>query len=261
MCYTASSLTKAALKYAKHRATDQAEIQRLEQQLQLVLRDSVPLYQISGFAHPKLLTFTNIKPYQPVLMRWGFIPHWVKTEEQAEQLSNQTLNARGETIFEKPSFRVSAQRKRCVIYLDGFFEYHHLGKNSFPFFIRMQDESPMAVAGLWDTWVNPASGEVIDSLSIVTTLGNALMSRIHNNPKADEPRMPLILQKEEQDKWLHETSNEAELSQLKKIIQPYAGDDIIAYPVRKLTGKNASGNHPEATEAFQYPELNTLFDV
>ena len=79
-------------------------------------------FQISGFAHPKVIIYTNDKPYEPKLSTWGLIPSWAK---DAYSIWNKTLNARGETIFEKPSFKKSAEEKRCLIPVEGFYEYHH----------------------------------------------------------------------------------------------------------------------------------------
>lgn len=115
---------------------------------------------------------------------------------------NNTLNARGETIFEKPSFRTSAKNHRCIIYVAGFYEHHHYNNKTYPFFIYRKDAQPMALAGLWSEWKNPDTGGRLNTFSIVTTKGNKMMARIHNNPKLKEPRMPVILPSELEDEWL-----------------------------------------------------------
>lgn len=96
-----------------------------------------PLYHVSGFVHPELPAITDELPTEIVELKWGLIPFWVKDEVSAIKISNQTLNARGETIFEKPSFRDSAKNKRCLIIVDGFFEYQHRGGKTHPHFINV----------------------------------------------------------------------------------------------------------------------------
>src|SRR5438067_1941610 len=119
MCYTAESLTLKAYKYAIHRG-DLNYAEELARKLNDLDPTRFPFYHVSGFAHPKLMVFTNEKPMEPQFYVWGLIPCWTKTEKDAKKIWNQTLNARGETIFEKPAFRGSAKSKRCLVYLDAF---------------------------------------------------------------------------------------------------------------------------------------------
>ena len=137
----------------------------------------------------------NISPAQPILaipnneknkadfFLWGLIPSWAKDPA----ISNKLINARGETIAEKPSFRGSYKYKRCIIPADGFYEWKvQTGqKTKTPYFIHMKDSLPFALAGLWDEWHSPA-GNTIRSCTIITTTPNELMSDLHN-------RMPVIL--------------------------------------------------------------------
>lgn len=252
MCYHSSSLTKSAIKYAKHRNDDPEQIKQLE--LQLENMEKKAYHYASGFSHPKLLVFTDNKPLVPQLFHWGLIPSWCKDEASAKKSMIQTLNARGETIFEKSSFKLSAKSKRCLIYLDAFFEFHHMGKTTFPFRISMKDDSPMAVAGLWNEWANPiGSGEVINTFSIVTTSGNPIMSKIHNNPKAEMgPRMPVIFTKETQDAWLNTSASQ---SAIESLIIPIDEALLEYHTVGKLLGKEAIGNKPEVAEKVKYAEI------
>lgn len=104
---------------------------------------------------------------------------------------NQTLNARGESIFEKPAFRNSARNKRCIVHVEGFYEHHHFGKRTYPDFIRLKDHDDFALAALWEECKDPATGVALHTFSIVTTEANDLLRRIHNNPKLEGPRMPV----------------------------------------------------------------------
>ena len=144
MCYDVTSGLKAMIKYAKHRGEDPNYIAALERKLEEWREELQPHYHVSGFAHPKLMVFTNEKPDEPQAFVWGLIPSWVKNADDAKKFYNQTLNARGETIFEKPSFREPAKRKRCLVYIDGFYEFFHASGKTYPFHIVMKDDSPMA---------------------------------------------------------------------------------------------------------------------
>ena len=252
MCYTDEAQTKAAIKYAQHKSFDAAIIKKL--QLKLETLSYTPFYHVSGFAHPKILVFTDAEPLEPKLFHWGLIPSWTKDEEGAKKIVNQTLNARAETIFEKPAFRSSAKNKRCLVYLDAFYEHHHLNGKTFPFRIAMKDDSPMAMAGLWEEWANPmGSGELIQTFTIVTTKGNAMMKKIHNNPKLEGPRMPVILPKEKQDEWLDPAANQM---QLESLLKPF-DETLLEYrTVGKLLGKDAIGNKPEAEHKVKYQEID-----
>jgi putative SOS response-associated peptidase YedK len=217
------------------------------------------LYHASAFTHPEILIFTNHKPYMATPSIWGLVPNWVKDNKQRLQIWNKTLNARGETIFEKPSFRYAAKYKRCLIFLDGFYEHHHYKGRTYPFFIYRKDEKPMPVAGLWSEWTDKETGEFLNSFTIVTTKGNGLMGRIHNNPKLVEPRMPVIIPDELEDAWLSPVGNEKDLAGIKHLIKPYPDNALTAHTVQKLRGKNSLGNIPEVCDELIYDELGIGF--
>lgn len=247
MCYDIKTKVESALKRARHYGNE-AAIQMLIEQFRPFLEEE--FFHVSGFQHPKMLIYTSENFELPAVASWGLIPFWVKNEQQQLDIWNKTINARGETIFEKPSFRTSAKSKRCLIYIDGFFEHHHFGGKKYPFYIQRVDGEPIVLGGLWDEWTNKETGEVVNSFTIVTTIANALMKKIHNNPKLKEARMPLILDEEVADKWLSGTSEEA-----KAMIIPASDGLLKAHTVRRLRGKDAVGNSPEAIEEFIYPEL------
>ena len=254
MCYTVAYLTKKKITYAKRAGASEDEVKELQLQLEELTATQPAKFHISGFAHPKLLCFTREDGPRFELMRWGLIPHWVKDHAQAAIVSRQTLNARGETIFEKPAFRIAAQH-RCLILVDGFFEFFHFAKRTFPYHIRLKDDAPMALAGISSNWKDPETGSSMNTVSIVTTEANAMMAKIHNNPKAKGPRMPFIVPKELDELWLSSNTDRERISGL---ISPFPEMDLEAFTVGPLLGKHASPNTHQAIEPFEYPELALL---
>lgn len=255
MCYDIAQMKKRAVRYAKLRAMEEEVIAELERELEVWVNGESSHHCVSGFAHPEMLVFTDDRPLSPQLFRWGLIPSWVKDVHQASLIQNQTLNARGETIFEKPSFKLSAHSKRCLIYVDAFYEYHHYKGKTYPFHISMKDGSPICLAGLWDAWADPESGEWIPTVSMVTTKANVIMAKIHNNPKHEEPRMPLILSSQDQDEWLIPCNNAQDKERLLNLIKPFPDALLNYHTVKRLRGKEAVGDVAEAEEPFVYPEL------
>ncbi len=246
MCYNAKYLLEKALKRAIY-WNQQRDVDYYREKL----REYEEQYQVSGFAHPKVIIYTNEQPYEPLLSSWGLIPHWTKSEKDALVIRNNTINARGETIFEKPSFRDAAKEKRCIIPVAGFYEHHHYKGQKYPFYITRKDDEPLNLAGLWSDWANKETGEIICSFSIVTTQANRLMSKIHNNPKLPEARMPLILADGAEDEWLKPINK----NDLQSLLKPFSEQELKAHTVRKLSGKDSPGNTPEASEEYVYEEL------
>lgn len=260
MCYDAKALLETQLKRAK-KSGDQNWIREIEDEL--IPFEQYNLHHAAGFAHPQLFIYTDEAPYVPKLATWGLIPHWVKDDSQRQQYWNRTLNARGETIFEKPAFRTAAQSHRCLICVDGFYEHHHFKNKTYPYFIRPKSQEPMLLAGLWSEWTSPQTGQLWTSFAIVTTKANPLMQDIHNNPKIEEPRMPFILSEEEVDSWLQPIENEGDQQSIQSMILPFPETELQAHTVRKIRGKDAIGNQPEASEPYDYYEIinknQTLF--
>jgi len=251
MCYDVQSKLETLLKRAI-RFHDDEGIRRLKIELAPYLTNH---YHVSGFTHPSLLIYPDKNSFTPIASVWGLVPYWVKDQKQKLQLWNNTINARGETIFEKPSFREAALKKRCVLYVDGFYEHHYHKSKPYPFFISKKDKKPMAIGGLWSEWLDKESGEIVNTFTIVTTKANEIMKKIHNNPKLAEARMPLILNEQDEEKWLESTPDE---NIIKSLIQPYTETELTYHSVQKLRGKNAVGNIPEASEEFIYEELESF---
>ncbi|HUG34117.1 MAG TPA: SOS response-associated peptidase [Anaerolineales bacterium] len=182
----------------------------------------------------------NIAPTQPVLaipnddkfkadfFVWGLIPMWAKDPA----IGNRLINARGETVAEKPSFRGSLKYKRCLILADGFYEWKAAKdrKTKTPYFIHMKDRKPFAFAGLWDSWNSP-DGSVIRTCTIITTEPNELMSMIHD-------RMPVILHTRDYAKWLDPSPRTPD--QLLPLIKPFPADTMDAYVVSTMVNKPAN---------------------
>ena len=254
MCFNARYGLEVSLKRAIHdgRAEDAAFwLEQLRKHDDIYRVEN--LYQVSAFLHPKVIVYENTEPFKPVISQWGLIPNWAK---EPEKIWNSTLNARGETIFEKSSFKHSAIHKRCLVPVEGFYEHHDYKGKKYPFYITRKDGEPLYLAGLWNDWVNKETGEIINTYSIVTTHANALMTRIHNKPKfSGDHRMPVILPETIADEWLKPLS-EKELKELATYVFP--DSKLDAWTVQKLSGKDSPGNVPDASKKHKYEEL--VFD-
>lgn len=153
-------------------------------------------------------------------MVWGLIPSWSSDGKVF-------INARVETLDEKPSFSESFRLRRCLIPADGFFEWKRTGREKQPYYIYPRDEEPIMFAGIWDTWRN--RGEVVTSCAIITTPANELVVELHN-------RMPAMLLPEFCDLWLDPRTDRA---QLKKVLIPFPASKMTSYPV------STAVNHPD----------------
>lgn len=252
MCYDIKASYEAQLKRVRRKGDLVAVTEILDH---LVPMTDLPLHHVSGFSHPELLIYTTDSPHFPTIATWGLVPHWIKNEAQLKTFWNNTLNARGETIFEKPSFKQVAKTNRCLIYVDGFYEHHHFNKKTYPFFIQRKDKNPMALAGLWSEWINPDTNGRMYTFTIVTTDGNAMMAKIHNNPKINKPRMPFILPDALEDEWLNPITNNFDEKHIKSLIQSYPEDQLKAHTVGKLRGKDYQGNVEQISYPTVYEEL------
>lgn len=253
MCYDIKTSLEAQLKRAKRRGDQQAVQEIIEKLIPLT---DIPIFHASGFSHPKLLIYTDRDPDRPIVATWGLVPHWVRDTDQLKKIWNNTLNARGETIFEKPSFRDAAKSHRCVIYVDGFYEHHHHQGKTYPYFIHHRSKEPLIFAGLWSEWTDRETGEIINSFSIVTTEGNPMMAEIHNNPKLKGPRMPLILPEELVEAWLHPIEDELDRKKIEELIRSYPEEELQAHTVARLRGKEYMGNVEGISDPVEYQELS-----
>ena len=178
--------------------------------------------------------------FNPV--RWGFIPFWAKDIK----IGYMMINARIETLLEKRTFKKAVENKRCIIPMDGFYEWKKEGSQKQPFRIQRKDAALFSFAGLWSKWNSP-EGEEITSFTIITRSPNDLMKEIHD-------RMPAILLEDQEEAWL---SDDVQVQDLLDMLEPYPDDLMEAYPVSKEVN-NVRNNHPGLIERKDDTEL-TLF--
>jgi putative SOS response-associated peptidase YedK len=203
---------------------------------------------LSGFSHPKMPVITSEGSFK--FMRWGLIPSWVKTWDDASKLRVQTLNAIGDTLDSKPSYRSAFKTsKTCIIPVSGFYEWHHLGKEKYPHYIYPKDKSFFRLAGLYESWTNPATDDKYETFTICTTPANSRMEWIHNSKK----RMPAILNLENSKFWL---DNGISTIEKKKLLNPYDVTEMLDHPISKLITSRTQNNQVAAVkEPCDYPEL------
>ena len=184
------------------------------------------IFDLSGL--PALPFRFNIAPTQQVpvirrygdgqnhldLLHWGLIPSWA----QDKSIGSRQINARSETVTEKPSFKQAIRYRRCLVLGSGYYEWKQEVKEKQPWYIRLKDGSPMVFAGLWETWKS-AEGEVVESCTILTTAANRLVAPLHD-------RMPVILSPDEY--------------RMKKMFQPYPADLMEMWPVLPMVNKVAN---------------------
>jgi putative SOS response-associated peptidase YedK len=252
MCYDTAQLAYRIYKDAIRMKASLEEVEALKSKWEELKQDQPNHYHASGFDHPELILFEkNKEGLDMTLATWGLIPKWVENEDRAKDLWNRTIIARGESMFEKPSFKVAAEQSRVILAVDGFFEHFHQGGKRFPHYIERSDGKRMLIGALKSSWKNPVSGDCIDSFAIVTTKANELLSTIHNNPKVTESRMPLLLNDDEVETWFGGQKGE-----VMKLIKPNSSQELKAKTVRPLRGKNYIGNIAAVHEEYEYDELN-----
>lgn len=209
----------------------------------------------AALPHPALDTDSigprfNIAPTQNVLaireeaktrqlvdLHWGLIPFWAKDPA----IGNRMINARGETVASKPSFRAAFRRRRCLVLADGFYEWKKTGgRTKQPYHITSQDEEPLAFAGLWESWKDQQD-EHIESCTIITTSPNSLMSELHD-------RMPVILDEADFDTWLDPANEETE--SLQTLIRPCPEDRLRVYPISTFVNR-PQNDTPECIQPLE----------
>lgn len=200
------------------------------------LRELFPWVEIPDGPTPRY----NIAPGQPVAVVpndgknrldfyvWGLVPYWAKDPA----IGNRMINARAETLAEKPAFRSAFRRRRCLILADGFYEWsQEPGKKiKTPLYLHLKDKQPFAFAGLWEQWSSPDGSQLL-SCTIVTTEPNELVSAFHN-------RMPVILPQSAYQAWLE--PGEADSEKLRSLLKPYPAEEMVAYPVSPLVNSPAN---------------------
>lgn len=178
-------------------------------------------------------------PVEARPMRWGLVPYWAK--DQA--IGNKMINARSETLAERPAFKDLLSSRRCLVPADGFYEWRKEGKTRQPMLIHVKDRELFGFAGLWDTWKKP-DGTLLESFTIATCAPNDLMRGIHD-------RMPVIIQPKDETAWLDPA---AKSDQIMPLLAPYPSELMEAYPVSTLVNSPANDS-AECSEQLR----DTLF--
>ena len=208
-----------------------ADIAQLAMRFEFAVDDveHEPAYNIAPTQ--QVLTVTSQSARRAQRMRWGLIPFWAKDKKMGYRM----INARGETVAEKPSFRTALRKRRCLILADGFYEWQKLGgKQKRPMRITLTSGEPFAFAGLWETWQDP-EGEAVKSCTIITTSANDALRPIHD-------RMPVILPQEAEAFWLDKTVEDP--LALASVIASYPDDELEAFEVSTLVN-NTRNKGPE----------------
>jgi putative SOS response-associated peptidase YedK len=183
---------------------------------------------------PELEPRYNIAPTQDVpavrsgdegrrafaMLHWGLVPKWAS----GRAVGNRMINARAETLAEKPSFRDAFRRRRCLVLADGWYEWQVAAGGKQPWFIRMKDAQPFALAGLWERWQDPAGGSTLESCAIVTTDASTSISRIHD-------RMPVVLAQGHWDRWLDTAFSDTDT--LSGLLRPFDSQALESWPVSR----------------------------
>lgn len=197
--------------------------------------------QFSLAMTPQLAPRYNIAPSQPVAaarqnrdtqqrelvhFHWGLIPSWAKDPA----IGYKMINARSETVAEKPSFRNALKYRRCLVPASGFYEWQKVGKGKQPHYIQLMDGEPFAIAGLWEHWQS-ADGSEIESVTLLTTSPNEVMRPLHD-------RMPVILHPDDYTLWLDPQTTQSDL--LLPLLRPFPAEQMLAYPVSTLVNSPAN---------------------
>lgn len=169
---------------------------------------------------------TEEPPAQIEFFHWGLVPSWAKDPK----IGNRMINARSETLAEKPSFRSAYKRRRCLILADGYYEWQKVPGDRLkqPIYIRLQSEKPFALAGLWEVWQSEEMEEPLRSCTIITCAPNELLKQVHH-------RMPVILPADAYAQWL--SPDETPAAALQPLLVPYPSEEMEAYPVSRFVNR------------------------
>jgi putative SOS response-associated peptidase YedK len=170
--------------------------------------DIQPRYNIAPGQEILAVCQTNNAKKHPVLLRWGLIPKWAKEESMGYKM----INARAESVYEKPAYKSAFKSRRCLIPANGFYEWKKEGIGKQPYLIGFQDADLFALAGIWESWKKPDSDEVIQSCAILTTSANRVVAAVHD-------RMPVIISPGDFDLWLDARSSD--LKRLEALMRPF----------------------------------------
>jgi putative SOS response-associated peptidase YedK len=217
----------------------------LEKQLRANLlhgTSTKPAFNISP--GQEILTVTNKQPDAIQAIRWGLLPYWTQPGEKPQIM----INARKESLTEKPGFQKYLNQQRCLIPASGFYEWKTVGKLKQPYYISLPNEPVFCFAGIWEESIDQ-SGQIQQSVAIITTQPNDLMEDIHN-------RMPVILREENYSSWLMNENT----SDLASLLLPFPSEEMIAWPVRNLVSKGNNDGPELIQKDNPLPFQMGLFD-
>ena len=207
--------------------------------IQKITGEYTPLYNAAPSQNIPVIIDND--PRMLVFFRWGLVPSWAKDINIGYRL----INARAESLLEKPSFRNAYKKRRCLIAADSFFEWKEESqKKKVPYRIMMKNDSPLAIAGLWEEWKQPQQ-EALFSCTIITTEANSLLQPIHK-------RMPAIIAPEQLDLWLDPKIQDP--AKLDPLLRPYPADRFHYYPVSPLVN-SPRNNSPEVLAPLESESL------
>ena len=224
------------------RYTRKEDLARLAEVLKVILPHLKPSYNI---APSQMVAAVRVKPEsgdrECVELKWGLIPSWAKDPS----IGNKMINARGETVAEKPAFRKAFRQRRCLVLADGFYEWKREGKAKQPYYIYLKDNQPFAFAGLWERWED-GKDQTIESCALITTGSNAIMEPIHH-------RMPVILDPNSYDVWLDPAVQD--VNTLNELLRPYTANEMVSYPVSIMVN-NPRNDSPRCIEPASSSEFS-----
>ena len=208
-----------------------------------------PIYHRNAFDLLKYPIITNQEPKKINYFTWGLIPYWIKNLNIAKKIQVKTMNARCETIFEKPSFKSAVEKRRCIIPVDGFFEWRYYNGKNYPYYVYLPNNKIFSIAGIWDVWNNSDTEKDHYTFSLITCRANQMMEKIHNKKK----RMPVILPRNSENEWI---DNKSSKYKIERMLKPYCLNDLQAHTVSRLiTNKNKQRNVSDVIKQFEYLEL------
>ena len=189
-----------------------------------------------------LVVIQNDAPEEFDLLQWGFLPHWADSPDATPR----PINARSETLAQKPMFRDAFQQRRCLILADGFYEWQGQRGSKQPYRFERVDQEPYAYAGLWETW--SGNGETLSTCTILTCDANDVVSKVHD-------RMPVMLTQEAEATWI----GNSDPTDLQSVLQPYPDEKLRAYPISKRVN-DPSYDSPDVLEEIDIGEQSGLED-
>jgi len=205
------------------RFVSKAKKEEIEKEFKVEISDgnlSTPRYNIAPTQ--MIAAVAEIENEREIsLFKWGLVPHWAKDES----IGNKLINARAETLTEKPSFREAFARRRCIIPVSGFYEWMRVAKDAKqPFYFYLKDKEVFGFAGLWEEWLDKETGELTETCTIITTEANEVLKPVHD-------RMPVILKSDSYEEWLNPKIKDT--AKLQNLLVPYPANEMSSHAVSR----------------------------